>query len=128
MVHNLSKIFMDYGDSNWTVGVLIGFLIFIAGIILFAIGICNKGKLNIALIGLMSIIIGALILIISAVNCENDNTKNINKVIKKEYTDAYIISKDKQFISDNKIYNYTIKDGKIMVCPLLDDINIKIIE
>lgn len=103
MVHNLSKIFMDYGDSNWTVGVLIGFLIFIAGIILFAIGICNKGKLNIALIGLMSIIIGALILIISAVNCENDNTKNINKVIKKEYTDAYIISKDKQFISDNKI-------------------------
>ena len=81
MVHNLSKIFMDYGDSNWTVGVLIGFLIFIAGIILFAIGICNKGKLNIALIGLMSIIIGALILIISAVNCENDNTKNINKVI-----------------------------------------------
>ena len=47
MVHNLSKIFMDYGDSNWTVGVLIGFLIFIAGIILFAIGICNKGKLNI---------------------------------------------------------------------------------
>jgi membrane-bound ClpP family serine protease len=119
---------MDYGDSNWTVGVLIGFLIFIAGIILFAIGICNKGKLNIALIGLMSIIIGALILIISAVNCENDNTKNINKVIKKEYTDAYIISKDKQFISDNKIYNYTIKDGKIMVCPLPDDINIKIIE
>ena len=103
MVHNLSKIFMDYGDSNWTVGVLIGFLIFIAGIILFAIGICNKGKLNIALIGLMSIIIGALILIISAVNCENDNTKNINKVIKKEYTDAYIISKDKQFISDNNI-------------------------
>ena len=128
MVHNLSKLFMDYGDSNWTVGVLIGFLIFIAGIILFAIGICNKGKLNIALIGLMSIIIGALILIISAVNCENDNTKNINKVIKKEYTDAYIISKDKQFISDNKIYNYTIKDGKIMVCPLPDDINIKIIE
>lgn len=128
MVHNLSKIFMDYGDSNWTVGVLIGFLIFIAGIILFAIGICNKGKLNIALIGLMSIIIGALILIISAVNCENDNTKNINKVIKKEYTDAYIISKDKQFISDNKIYNYTIKDGKIMVCLLPDDINIKIIE
>lgn len=128
MIHNLSKIFMDYGDSNWTVGVLIGFLIFIAGIILFAIGICNKGKLNIALIGLMSIIIGALILIISAVNCENDNTKNINKVIKKEYTDAYIISKDKQFISDNKIYNYTIKDGKIMVCLLPDDINIKIIE
>ena len=128
MVHNLSKIFMDYGDSNWTVGVLIGFLIFIVGIILFAIGICNKGKLNIALIGLMSIIIGALILIISAINCENDNTKNINKVIKKEYTDAYIISKDKQFISDNKIYNYTIKDGKIMVCLLPDDINIKIIE
>ena len=29
MVHSLSKIFMDYGDSNWTVGVLIGLLIII---------------------------------------------------------------------------------------------------
>lgn len=32
MVHSLSKIFMDYGDSNWTVGVLIGLLIIIVGV------------------------------------------------------------------------------------------------
>lgn len=37
MVHNLSKIIMDYGDSNWTIGVLIGVLIIIAGIILWII-------------------------------------------------------------------------------------------
>lgn len=27
MIHNLSKIFMDYGDSNWTIGVLIGLFV-----------------------------------------------------------------------------------------------------
>jgi hypothetical protein len=44
MVHNLSKIFMDYGDSNWTVGVLIGLLIVIVGAILWGIGVANYIK------------------------------------------------------------------------------------
>lgn len=37
MIHNLSKIFMDYGDSNWTIGLLIGLFVVITGVILWAI-------------------------------------------------------------------------------------------
>jgi hypothetical protein len=128
MIHTLSKIFMNYGESNWTVGVLIGFLMITACIILFAIGICSKGKLNIALIGLMLIIIGAIILIISSVNCENDNTKNINEAIRKEYEDASFIKRDNKFTSNNITYIYYVKNRKIVVYPLVDNANIKIIE
>lgn len=119
---------MNYGESNWTVGVLIGFLMITACIILFAIGICSKGKLNIALIGLMLIIIGAIILIISSVNCENDNTKNINEAIRKEYEDASFIKRDNKFTSNNITYIYYVKNRKIVVYPLVDNANIKIIE
>lgn len=128
MIHTLSKIFMNYGESNWTVGILIGFLMITACIILFAIGICSKGKLNIALIGLMLIIIGAIILIISSVNCENDNTKNINEAIRKEYEDASFIKRDNKFTSNNITYIYYVKNRKIVVYPLVDNANIKIIE
>lgn len=127
MIHTLSKIFMNYGESNWSVGVLIGFLMITVCIILFAIGIC-KGKLNIALIGLMLIIIGAIILIISSVNCENDNTKNINEAIRKEYEDASFIKRDNKFTSNNITYIYYVKNRKIVVYPLVDNANIKIIE
>lgn len=128
MIHTLSKIFMNYGESNWSVGVLIGFLMITVCIILFAIGICSKGKLNIALIGLMLIIIGAIILIISSVNCENDNTKNINEAIRKEYEDASFIKRDNKFTSNNITYIYYVKNRKIVVYPLVDNANIKIIE
>ncbi len=128
MIHTLSKIFMNYGESNWTVGVLIGFLMITACIILFAIGICSKGKLNIALIGLMLIIIGAIILIISSVNCENDNTKNINEAIRKEYEDASFIKRDNKFTSNNITYIYYVKNRKIVVYSLSNNENIKIIE
>lgn len=83
MVHNLSKIFMDYGDSNWTVGVLIGLLIVIAGANLWGIGVANyiKSGFDIqgiqTISGIITIIVGVSIAILSIIGCTCDNEKNI---------------------------------------------------
>lgn len=134
MVHNLSKIFMDYGDSNWTVGVLIGLLIIIVGAILWGIGVANyiKSGFDIQGIqiisGMITIIVGVLIMILPIIGCTCDNEQNIQTAIRREYEDASFIKKDNKFTSNNITYGYDIKDRKIVVYPLVDNASIKIIE
>lgn len=134
MVHNLSKIFMDYGDSNWTVGVLIGLLIVIVGAILWGIGVANyiKSGFDIqgiqTISGMITIIVGVLIVILPIIGCTCDNEQNIQTAIRREYEDASFIKKDKKFTSNNITYGYDIKDRKIVVYPLVDNASIKIIE
>lgn len=134
MVHNLSNIFMDYGDSNWTVGVLIGLLIIIVGAILWGIGVANyiKSGFDIqgiqTISGMITIIVGVLIMILLIIGCTCDNERNIQTAIGREYEDASFIKKDKKFTSNNITYGYDIKDRKIVVYPLVDNASIKIIE
>lgn len=134
MVHNLSNIFMDYGDSNWTVGVLIGLLIIIVGAILWGIGVANyiKSGFDIqgiqTISGMITIIVGVLIMILPIIGCTCDNEQNIQTAIRREYEDASFIKKDKKFTSNNITYGYDIKDRKIVVYPLVDNASIKIIE
>lgn len=134
MVHNLSKIFMDYGDSNWTVGVLIGLLIIIVGANLWGIGAANyiKSGFDIqgiqTISGMITIIVGVLIVILPIIGCTCDNEQNIQTAIRREYEDASFIKKDNKFTSNNITYGYDIKDRKIVVYPLVDNASIKIIE
>lgn len=130
MVHNLSKIFMDYGDSNWTVGVLIGLLIVIAGVILWGIGVATEFDIQgiRTISGMITIIVGCLIIILPIIGCTCDNEKNIQTAIRKEYEDASFIKKDNKFTSNNITYSYDVKDRKIVVYPLVDNASIKIIE
>ena len=134
MVHNLSKIFMDYGDSNWTVGVLIGLLIVIAGVILWGIGVANyiKSGFDIqgiqTISGMITIIVGVLIVILPIIGSTCDNEQNIQTAIRREYEDASFIKKDNKFTSNNITYSYDVKDRKIVVYPLVDNASIKIIK
>jgi hypothetical protein len=134
MGHNLSKIFMDYGDSNWTVGVLIGLLIIIVGANLWGIGVANyiKSGFDIqgiqTISGMITIIVGVLIVILPIIGCTCDNEQNIQTAIRREYEDASFIKKDNKFTSNNITYGYDIKDRKIVVYPLVDNKSIKIIE
>lgn len=130
MVHNLSKIFMDYGDSNWTIGVLIGLLIIIAGIILWIIDI-ETGNFDPGVRttpGIIMIIVGAFIAILPTIGCTCDSKQNIQTAIRREYEDASFDKKDNKFVSNNRTYIYNIKDRKIVVYTVIDNENIKIIE
>lgn len=133
MVHNLSKIFMDYGDSNWTIGVLIGLLIIIAGIILWIIDMAT-GNFDLGVRttpGIIMIIVGAFIAILPTIGCTCDSKQNIQTAIRRErreYEDASFDKKDNKFVSNNRTYIYNIKDRKIVVYTVIDNENIKIIE
>lgn len=126
MVHNLSKIFVEYGDSNWSVGIAITLLMAVIGLVVCIKGLRYKVP-QVAIPGITTMMVSLLIFIISCICSYADRTKNINAAIKKEYPDAYIINNDNQFISDNKIYNYEIKDKKIII-TLTKETNVNIIE
>ena len=130
MVHNLSKIFMDYGDSNWTIGVLIGLLIIIAGIILWIIDMAT-GNFDLGVRttpGIIMIIVGAFIAILPTIGCTCDSKQNIQTAIRREYEDASFDKKDNKFVSNNRTYIYNIKDRKVVVYTVIYNENIKIIE
>lgn len=132
MIHNLSKMFMDYGDSNWTIGILIGLFVIIIGVILWLIGLVkefyNQESLTISISGMITIVIGVLIIILPVIGCAHDKEQNIQTAIRKEYEDASFDKLDDKFISDNITYSYDVKNRKIIVYPLIDNANIKIIE
>lgn len=129
MIHNLSKIFMDYGDSNWTIGILIGLFVVIAGIILLAIDeikeFPDQGSLFI--FGIIIIIVGVLFVLFSEIGCAYDEEQQVRTVIRNEYENASFNKQNKTFISNDITYSYEIKDRKITVRPL-DNANVKIIE
>lgn len=129
MIHNLSKIFMDYGDSNWTIGVLIGLFVVIIGVILWAIGevkeFPNQGSLSVS--GMIIIIIGVLFTLFPEIGCAYDEEQQVRTAIGNEYKNASFTKQDKTFTSNDTTYIYEIKDRKIIVRPL-NDANIKIIE
>lgn len=129
MIHNLSKIFMDYGDSNWTIGILIGFFVVIAGIILWAIGevkeFPDQGSLSV--FGMIIIIVGVLLVLFPEIGCAYDGEQQVRTAIKNEYENASFNKQNKTFTSNDITYSYEIKDRKITVRPL-DDANVKIIE
>lgn len=129
MIHNLSKIFMDYGDSNWTIGILIGFFVVIAGIILWAIGevkeFPDQGSLSV--FGMIIIIVGVLLVLFLEIGCAYDEEQQVRTAIRNEYENASFNKQNKTFISNDITYSYEIKDRKITVRPL-DDANVKIIE
>ena len=140
MIHNLSKIFMDYGDSNWTIGVLIGLFIFITGVILWAIGgitdvtlwIIGKAKKfpdheSLIIFGMIIIIIGVLFTIFPEIGCIVDEEQQVRTAIRNEYENVSFTKQNKTFTSNDITYIYEIKDRKITVHPL-DDANVKIIE
>lgn len=129
MIHNLSKIFMDYGDSNWTIGILIGFFVVIAGIILWAIGevkeFPDQGSLSV--FGMIIIIVGVLLVLFPEIGCAYDEEQQVRTAIRNEYENASFNKQNKTFTSNDITYSYEIKDRKITVRPL-DDANVKIIE
>lgn len=129
MIHNLSNIFMNYGDSNWTIGILIGFFVVIAGIILWAIGevkeLSDQGSLSV--FGMIIIIVGALLVLFPEIGCAYDEEQQVRTAIRNEYENASFNKQNKTFTSNDITYSYEIKDRKITVRPL-DDANVKIIE
>lgn len=129
MIHNLSKIFMDYGDSNWTIGILIGFFVVIAGIILWAIDevkeFPDQGSLSV--FGMIIIIVGVLLVLFPEIGCAYDEEQQVRTAIRNEYENASFNKQNKTFTSNDITYSYEIKDRKITVRPL-DDANVKIIE
>lgn len=78
--------------------------------------------------GMITIIVGVLIVILPIIGCTCDNEQNIQTAIRREYEDASFIKKDKKFTSNSITYGYDIKDRKIVVYPLVDNASIKIIE
>lgn len=78
--------------------------------------------------GMITIIVGVLIIILPIIGCTCDNERNIQTAIRKEYEDASFIKKDNKFTSNNITYSYDVKDRKIVVYPLVDNASIKIIE
>lgn len=129
MIHNLSKIFMDYGDSNWTIGVLIGLFVVIAGIILWAIGKVKEfpNQESLSVFGMIIIMIGVLFTLFPEIGCVYDEKQQVRTAIRNEYEDASFNKQNKTFTSNDITYIYEIKDRKITVRPL-DDANVKIIE
>lgn len=129
MIHNLSKIFMDYGDSNWTVGILIGLFVVIAGIILLAIGEVKESldQGSLFVFGVIIIIVGVLFVLFSEIGCAYDEERQVRTAIRNEYENASFNKQNKTFTSNDITYSYEIKDRKITVRPL-DDANVKIIE
>lgn len=129
MIHNLSKIFMDYGDSNWTVGVLIGLFVAITGIILWAIGEVKEfpNQESLSVFGMIIIMIGVLFTLFPEIGCVYDEKQQVRTAIRNEYEDASFNKQNKTFTSNDITYIYEIKDRKITVRPL-DDANVKIIE
>lgn len=129
MIHNLSKIFMDYGDSNWTIGILIGFFVVIAGIILWAIGEVKKfpDQGSLSVFGMIIISVGVLLVLFPEIGCAYDEEQQVRTAIRNEYENASFNKQNKTFTSNDITYSYEIKDRKITVRPL-DDANVKIIE
>ena len=129
MIHNLSKIFMDYGDSNWTIGILIGFFVVIAGIILWAIGEVKKfpDQGSLSVFGMIIIIVGVLLVLFPEIGCAYDEEQQVRTAIRNEYENASFNKQNKTFTSNDITYSYEIKDRKITVRPL-DNANVKIIE
>lgn len=129
MIHNLSKIFMDYGDSNWTIGILIGFFIVITGVILLAIDevkeFPDQGSLSV--FGMIIIIVGVLFMLFPEIGCAYDEEQQVRTAIRNEYENASFNKQNKTFTSNDITYIYEIKDRKITVRPL-DNANVKIIE
>lgn len=129
MIHNLSKIFMDYGDSNWTIGVLIGLFVVITGVILLVIGEVKEfpDQKSLSAFGVIIIMIGVLFTLFPEIGCVYDEKQQVRTAIRNEYEDASFTKQNKTFTSNDITYIYEIKDRKITVRPL-DDANVKIIE
>ena len=129
MIHNLSKIFMDYGDSNWTIGVLIGLFGVITGVILLVIGEVKEfpDQKSLSAFGVIIIMIGVLFTLFPEIGCVYDEKQQVRTAIRNEYEDASFTKQNKTFTSNDITYIYEIKDRKITVRPL-DDANVKIIE
>lgn len=129
MIHNLSKIFMDYGDSNWTIGILIGLFVVTAGIILWVMGevkeFPDQGSLSV--FGIITVIVGVLFGLFSEIGCAYDEESQVLTAIRNEYKNASFSKQNKTFTSNGVTYSYEIKDRKITVRPL-DNANVKIIE
>lgn len=129
MIHNLSKIFMDYGDSNWTIGILIGLFVVITGVILWAIDEIKEfpDQGNLSIFGMITIIVGVLLVLFPEIGCAYDEEQQVRTAIRNEYENASFNKQNKTFTSNDITYSYEIKDRKITVRPL-DDANVKIIE
>lgn len=129
MIHNLSKIFMDYGDSNWTIGLLIGLFVVITGVILWAIDEIKEfpDQGNLSIFGMITIIVGVLLVLFPEIGCAYDEEQQVRTAIRNEYENASFNKQNKTFTSNDITYSYEIKDRKITVRPL-DDANVKIIE
>ena len=129
MIHNLSKIFMDYGDSNWTIGVLIGLFVVITGVILLAIGEIKDfpDQKSLSAFGMIIFIVGVLFVLFPEMGCAHDEEQQVRTAIRNEYENALFTKQNKTFTSNDITYIYEVKDRKITVRPL-DDANVKIIE
>ena len=129
MIHNLSKIFMDYGDSNWTIGILIGLFVVLTGVILLVIGEVKEfpDQKSLSAFGVIIIMIGVLFTLFPEIGCVYDEKQQVRTAIRNEYEDASFTKQNKTFTSNDITYIYEIKDRKITVRPL-DDANVKIIE
>ena len=129
MIHNLSKIFMNYGDSNWTIGILIGLFVVLTGVILLVIGEVKKfpDQKSLSAFGVIIIMIGVLFTLFPEIGCVCDEKQQVRTAIRNEYEDASFTKQNKTFTSNDITYIYEIKDRRITVRPL-DDANVKIIE
>lgn len=129
MIHNLSKIFMDYGDSNWTIGVLIGLFVVITGVILLVIGEVKEfpDQKSLSAFGVIIIMIGVLFTLFPEIGCVYDEKQQVRTAIRNKYEDASFNKQNKTFTSNDITYSYEIKDRKITVRPL-DNANVKIIK
>ena len=120
---------MDYGDSNWTIGVLIGLFVVITGVILLVIGEVKEfpDQKSLSAFGVIIIMIGVLFTLFPEIGCVYDEKQQVRTAIRNEYEDASFTKQNKTFTSNDIKYIYEIKDRKITVRPL-DDANVKIIE
>ena len=125
MVHILSEIFLEYGDSIWVIPLAVFALVLVV-VVISVMGIMAKYKKYSKIVSQGLIIICFCFAAFGVIMITRSEVSNINvrKAIRNEYTDAYFIKKaESKFISNDNVYYYTVKNRKIVVYTLQDSAN-----
>lgn len=93
MVHILSEIFLEYGDSIWVIPLAVFALVLV--VVISVMGIMAKYKKYSKIVSQGLIIICFCFAAFGVIMITRSEVSNINvrKAIRNEYTDAYFIKK-----------------------------------
>lgn len=111
MVHILSEIFLEYGDSIWVIPLAVFALVLVV-VVISVMGIMAKYKKYSKIVSQGLIIICFCFAAFGVIMITRSEVSNIN--VKKA---------ESKFISNDNVYYYTVKNRKIVVYTLQDSAN-----